>query len=503
MRLSECSAEKLNRLSRRKKIIFFGAGANMYYILDAYKEYQFEKRIAFVVDSNPDKIGGHVKYKDARIEIKPYSFLENVNLKTYTMVIAAVSYNEIFAQIQNISNAPRLRCYRAPRQRIKVWGWIKSIVCVLPLSDIILMSGEGDTCENARALGRYIAEKSYFGKYRLVWLCNHPERFKSSKNEIYLNRNTPMQARTAGQLIKYFWLVGRAKYVIFENGILPKMRTDQITVYLNHGSPPIKSTKGIINLPKSLNWALSPSKFSTDIIAEQYSINKERIMCCGSPRTDCLFELSDVAQIKNELKIDGYDKIILWAPTFRQRKNSNRVDSGFVYNLGVPIMESLAEYDKLNSVLKKYNMLLLLKLHLLQDVEYIKLPPTDNVRILTNEELENGGRNVCDLLKCADALLTDYSTIAFDYMLLDRPIGYTLDDKDEYRLGFSVDCIEELMPGNLIYAMDGLVEFIDDINDGKDVWAKKRQKVKDKTHDYPDAHNSERLCKMLGLGVEK
>lgn len=498
MKLVECSANKLNRLSQKKKLILFGAGDNMYHFLDVYKEYRFEEKIACIIDGSPDKIGKTIAYRGVSIDINAYDFLKKINLKEYTLVITALCYKEIFAQVQNISNDPKLRCYRAPRQRIQLWNMIRRIVCTLPLSNIIVLNGEGDTCENAQALGKYIAKKNYFGKYRLIWLCDHPEKFKNSKKEWYLNRRTEMYAQTISELLQFFFMIGRAKYIIFENQIIPKMRTDQIAIYLNHGSPPIKATKGIINLPKDLNWAISPSAFSTNIITEQYGINKARILCCGSPRTDCLFDLSDVEQIKREFELSGFEKVILWVPTFRQRKNSNRVDTAYVYHLGIPVIESQKDYEKLTDALEQNNVLLLMKPHLLQDIDYIKLVETSHFRILTNEKLDSQARNVYDLLKCADGMITDYSTIAFDYMLLDRPIGYTLDDMKEYRLGFSVDHIEDLMPGKHIFDIQDLIGYVKDIKEKKDFYAEKRHEVMRKARDYPDGNNAERLCKMLG-----
>lgn len=503
MKLLECSANKLNRLARKRKMIFFGAGDNMYHILDAYEEYQFERRTAFVIDGNPDKVGKYVAYKDVRIEIKPYDFLRELDLEKYTMVITALAHKEIFSQIQNITNDSKLQCYKAPRQRMRLWGFIKRIVFALPLSDTIVLNGEGDTCENAQALGKYIADNSYFGKYRLIWLCDHPERFKSSKKELYLNRKTEMNALRVRELIKYFINVGRARYLVFENQMIPKLRSDQISIYLNHGSPPIKATKGIINLPKDLNWAVSPSDFSTGIIAEQYGINEARIVCCGSPRTDCLFSLSDVEHIKRSFQMEGFDKIILWVPTFRQRKNSNRIDTKRIYSLGLPIIQSQEDYREITRWLEQNHILMLVKPHLLQDIRYIKLGETSHFRFLTNEELEKQGRTVYDLLKCADAMITDYSTIAFDYMLLDRPIGYTLDDKKEYKLGFSVADIETLMPGKHMFCMADIYDYLCSVKNGQDIFSKERHRVKSMTHRYPDGYNAKRLCEIMGWEQRK
>lgn len=499
MKLVECSASKLNRLSKKRKLIFVGAGNNMFHIMRVYKEYGYEKRLAVIIDQSPNKIGTKITFKNTEIEVKPYEYLREINLRRYTIVITALCSEEIFLQIQSVTNLKNIRCYKAPNRNI--WGskLFERIACALPLKNIIILNGEGDTCENALALGRYIRQKNYFGKYRLVWLCDHPERFQDTDNERYIQRKTPMYAKTATELFQYYLYTGRAKYVIFENQLIHKLRKDQVTVYMNHGSPPIKSTKGIINLPEDLDVALSPSRFSTDIISEQYGINKERILCCGSPRTDDLFDLTNVENIKTDLEITGFDKIILWVPTFRQHKNSNRIDTDSLYGLGVPIVNEETDFEKLLSVLQQNKTLLLLKPHMFQDMKYFKLHTVSNFRMITNEELETHGKTVYDLMKCADAMLTDYSTIAFDFMLLNRPLGYTLDDRNEYRVGFSMDHIEDLMPGEKIYTLKDLCEFVYGIKDEKDLFYKKRGRVNALVHDYPDAHNAERLCKFLGL----
>lgn len=503
MKIKECSASKLNKLSQKKKIIFFGAGDNLFHILEVYKEYEFEKRVAFVVDGNPQKIGKTISFNGTEMEVKPYTALSDVKLKEYTLIIAALKYQEIFAQIQNISNEKNTYCYTAPKRRIGGYKLIEKLVCSLPLKDTIVLNGEGDTYDNAEALGKYIASKQYFDKYRLVWLCDHPKQYESTDKEKFLNRKALWDAHNIGELFQYYYYVGRAKYLIFENQMIPKIRTDQISIYLNHGSPPIKSTKGIINLPKDLNLAISPSEYSTDIICEQYGINKQRVLCCGSPRTDCLFDLSDVADIKEEFHISKFKKVVIWVPTFRQKKNSNRVDTNRKYNWGIPIINDEDNFEQLKKLLERENIVILLKPHLLQDISYIKLKQTENIQIITNDELLNKGRKINDLLKCADAMVTDYSTIAFDFMLLNRPIGYTVDDIEDYKIGFSVKNVTELMPGAMIDNAADLYDFLETVSIGQDVKAEQRRTVNQKVHDYPDGYNAERLCHKLKIGEKE
>ncbi len=45
---------------------------------------------------------------------------------------------------------------------------------------------------------------------------------------------------------------------------------------------------------------------------------------------------------------------------------------------------------------------------------------------------EKEGLQLYEFIHCADALVSDYSSVAIDYLLLDRPLGFTLDDYKEY-----------------------------------------------------------------------
>ena len=118
---------------------------------------------------------------------------------------------------------------------------------------------------------------------------------------------------------------------------------------------------------------------------------------------------------------------------------------------------------------------------------------------MTQNDLESWQATIYDIMKIADAMVTDYSTIGFDFMLLDRPIGYTIDDMKDYKLGFSVPNAMELMPGMKIENIDGLKDFIGSVANGRDEFAEERGRVSRLVHDYPDGNNCRRLCERLRL----
>ena len=287
-----------------------------------------------------------------------------------------------------------------------------------------------------------------------------------------------------------------AKYLVFENMFIEKNREDQISIYLNHGSPSIKNSKGYINLPLDLNCAISPSDYAARQMSELCSINMERLFVCGSPRTDVFFENRDIGILKTQLGIAQYSKCILWVPTLRQHKGGMRNDVKKSNKFGVPVIYTENDFLKLEKELRRRNICLVIKPHPYQNLDYYKIVSGDAIKIMTQEQLSEMQMSMFELLPCFDAMLTDYSSIPFDFMLLDKMIGYTIDDVDDYKLGLVPD-YKGLMAGHKIENTEELLEFIDDVSKNADKYAKERNEINLLAHKYPDGENSRRLCEMF------
>ena len=124
-----------------------------------------------------------------------------------------------------------------------------------------------------------------------------------------------------------------------------------------------------------------------------------------------------------------------------------------------------------------------------------------HIHLMTNDDLEDMDVQLYEIINHFDALLTDYSSVSFDYLCLDRPIGYTLDDFEEYRKlrGFPMDNPLDYMPGHHIYTYDDLTQFIVGIADGKDEYAAERERVR-KDVGMPEWGNCcQKLLEFLGI----
>ena len=74
-------------------------------------------------------------------------------------------------------------------------------------------------------------------------------------------------------------------------------------------------------------------------------------------------------------------------------------------------------------------------------------------------------------------MITDYSGIAFEYMLLKRPICYVITDMKEYFRGFAVDHPFDYMPGVKVQTLSELLNFLESVRLGMDEYQKERNNL--------------------------
>jgi len=124
-----------------------------------------------------------------------------------------------------------------------------------------------------------------------------------------------------------------------------------------------------------------------------------------------------------------------------------------------------------------------------------------NIMCLTNPELEEKGIHFYSLLKQTDALITDYSSVFFDYLLLDKPLAFTIDDIDSYsgNRGFVFENPLDYMPGEKIKNSEEFFSFIDNCVNGLDEFKSQRLDINDKVNYYKDNKNCERIIKFVGI----
>ena len=94
-----------------------------------------------------------------------------------------------------------------------------------------------------------------------------------------------------------------------------------------------------------------------------------------------------------------------------------------------------------NNHLKEKKVIIIIKPHPSQDMSCFNVDDLSNIKVITSPEMAQKNVQLYDILGETDGMLSDYSSVYFDYLLTDKPIGLTCDDIVVYRnkTGFSFD----------------------------------------------------------------
>lgn len=269
---------------------------------------------------------------------------------------------------------------------------------------------------------KYIAKKllDWPETSNIVWLCdkdNSPEIPNGIKQVPYHSIRGIYEQATAK-----IWICNRrtSRYV--------RKRKDQYYIQTWHGGIRLKNVEqavenkltkrycdGARNDSKMINIFLSNSKFSTEIIRRDmwYFGN---VLQIGLPRNDLLLSENTsliVKNVRHRFSIRPDCGIVLYAPTFRAKNNLD------IYTL--PSQEVLKQLKRITQ--KEWILLI----HLHTNIPCKFLEQKSNC-ILDVSEYED----VQELLLASDFLITDYSSILFDFALLNKPILLFMPDLDDY-----------------------------------------------------------------------
>lgn len=362
----------------------------------------------------------------------------------------------------------------------------------IELKDTIMIESHNDFDCNGGAFYNYLIKNGYNRKYKIVWLVR-----KKVTDDLPENVETvPLY----GPNLRKAYYVCTSKYFTFDCENVRKMRDNQIMVYCSHGAGGLKNAKGKLHLPPYVDYILVQSKAYAPIQANQWSVTypDKRIIAIGYPAQDIFFDESKPDEIR-KITSRKYKKVILWMPTFRKGGGYHRNDSRKEQKLGIPLIETQEQYLKLNNYLAENDVFLIIKIHPKQDLENLKIKDESNIKVLTGETVKKLEIDNYALMKCADALISDYSGAAYEYLQLDRPIGYVLNDVNDYIAGFVVEDIHALIAGAEIYNFEQLESFIVNVVSENDSFKERREKIRNYIYEYHDANSSKRLAELLGL----
>lgn len=342
--------------------------------------------------------------------------------------------------------------------------------------------------DNVKALYDYLVEAGYNEDYEIVCSTNDCGK--------YIDVNIP-KVRFVSNLkgILEYFSAGSVYYCFGKLPILPGK--NQSVIQMWHGSPYKGADEGML---KGHSWkkqyythAFSASKNFAPIWSRNFSMPLEHIFVCGHPRCDALYKENP------HYDFGSYKKIVLWTPTFRKSDVTGYSDTKNTDNL-VPVLKQ-EDFNDVNEKLKKINIKIVVKLHPLQDLSDYNVVDMDHFILLSHADFVKRKMDLYRFMVQCDAMITDYSSIFYDYMLLDRPMAFTEDDMEDYgdTRGYSVDDPSGYKPGFRIKTKADLLEFAMQLANDVDDYKQERARVLDLTNDYRDGLFSKRALECAGI----
>ena len=372
----------------------------------------------------------------------------------------------------------------------------KAINKIFGYRNIIIFKGQTDFDGNAAAVYECLKTSSKKEKWIMVWHMDEPERFRNLVSE-----DTKVIGNHTNPFLKLFYY-SCAKFAFYEGprpfGDFSMVRE---VIYLTHGCPLLKNTTGFINLGRHYTTGcIITSENLREMMSALWNFPPEKFIVCGLPRNDVIF--NDPRKFKDISGI-GDQKIILWMPTFRRsdmfKDGVQRVDSEADYLYGLPLIHTESDLETVNEAFKEKNAILVIKLHPRAEKFNVNDIHLSNIRFWTHELMSSLNVNIAAFFSDTSAMIADYSSAAFDYMLVDKPLGYIIDDMDEYSRGFAYDDPLKYMPGAHIRSMQDFLDFIRSVLDGEDTFCEERNRICRWGEQYIDGKNSRRFLEKVGI----
>lgn len=268
--------------------------------------------------------------------------------------------------------------------------------------------------------------------------------------------------------VKYFFIMGIAgiwvcdsrqpNYIIKRKGVhyiqtwhgtpLKKLALDMDTVNMGGETDIEKYKKNFYNNTRTWDYLISQNHFSTEVFKRAFAFDKE-VLEIGYPRNDILFggnKEEYILKLKEKMGLPLNKKILLYAPTWRDNE---------YYRKGAYKFNNALDYSLLYKELKE-DYVIIVKYHYLikETMDWSEYKGF----VYKFDECED----IAELYLAADMLITDYSSVMFDYSILKRPILFFAYDLEEYKnnlRGFYFDFIEEA-PGPIVKTTKELIDSI-------------------------------------------
>lgn len=325
---------------------------------------------------------------------------------------------------------------------------------------LLIMTHDESEDGNVGSIASYFHEKDK----DLIFKAVTRENYNFHKNK-YLLKNLFFMF-----IILPFHLA-TSRIIFMDNVFLPfsaiKIKKDTNLVQLWHGTGSIKKfgldteegwiREKAIKVNKNTSHFIVGSQWMKNIYETAFGADKHRIFNTGCPRTDLFFHENQIHERKKgflkEYPELANKTIILYAPTFRDDENVQEI------KLNLDIDELISNLDD--------NFVLGLRLHPniadKVDLDKICSPRANKNRIFDFSHYEK----INTLLISCDILITDYSSIIYEYALLKKPMIFYSHDLEKFEKsgrGFYGN-YKSMVPGPVVFKTKDVVDEINNLKE--------------------------------------
>jgi len=448
-----------------------------------------------------------VKYFDGKIEIpKVFSELSEAmnridqNIINNYGVFAKREYKAIFRQnesaYQRIHNQHQFlrdlkNGFKTKRKWLKFL--YKHIFRKLPRKDNLVFF-ESFLGKNYSDNPKYIYEylDAHYPEYKTVWSFNE-------------KTTIPGKAKQVQRFsLRYFYTLARAKYWISNSRMPIYLQKREGGVYLQtwHGTPlkrlvfdmddvysaDPRYKENFYKQSRRWDYLNSANAFSTEVFERAFQYDNPMLEY-GYPRNDILYKKDnqkDIMNLKKKLDIPTNKKVVLYAPTWRDDDYVARGKYNFNLELDLENMQRILGEEYIVIIRTHYFISEMLDLSSFEGFAFNFSKYDD----------------IAELYLVSDIMITDYSSVFFDYANLKRPILFFTFDLEKYRdklRGFYLD-IETELPGPLLKTSDEVLNAIKNIEQVKEEYAVKYENFYKRFCSWEKGTASEQTVKRVFLG---
>lgn len=363
---------------------------------------------------------------------------------------------------------------------------------------LMVFESNPDFSDNSRGLWEYVNNNTDF---ETCWVVKNSRILETLKNN-----NIVCVLKDSAEAES---IIRKAKYLITSSFEFAESKNkEQVHVSAWHGFPlkligffesaSVTSDFSSLKIITTQSDIITcTSKFSQLTIGGMFSVDPRKVRITGFPRNDILFNSDGRKNLEKltGLNLDG-SKLVFYLPTMRQGlKEEGKHFNENIFNY--------CDYElkALDAFLEDNDAYIFAKLHFADNSYYnrplFELPK--RIIFLDTDMLLDKMLTIYHLMNAFDVLITDYSSVYVDFLLLNRPIIFSCPDIEKYKedRGFIIDDPEFLMPGKKVKNQVELIDSLKSIFEGVDDYRIDRKNKMMLFHSNLDGNSSKRLLEEM------